>query len=80
MVLCDYLIDDDDFDPEAGFQKEDPQNQWEGEDEGLDIDVSRWDPGIVCMILLLRCVHYFLVSRAILILLSCQIVEYGPRD
>ncbi len=44
MVLCDYLIDDDDFDPEAGFQKEDPQNQWEGEDEGLDIDVSGWDP------------------------------------
>ncbi len=41
-VLID-LIDDDDFDPEAGFQKEDPQNQWEGEDEGLDIDVSGWE-------------------------------------
>ncbi len=35
-----HNVDDDDFDPEAGFQKGDPQNQWEGEDEGLDIDVS----------------------------------------
>ena len=32
-------IDDDDFDPEAGFQKEEKKNEWEGEDEGLDVAV-----------------------------------------
>ena len=30
----------DDFDPEAGFQKDEPKNEWEGEDEGLDLTVS----------------------------------------
>ena len=26
--------------PEAGFQKDEPKNEWEGEDEGLDLTVS----------------------------------------
>ena len=30
-------IDDDNFDPDAGFQQE---SEWAGEDEGLDTEVS----------------------------------------
>ncbi len=30
--------DDDDFDPDAGFQKE--GDEWAGEDEGLDTEVG----------------------------------------
>jgi hypothetical protein len=33
------LTDAEDFDPEAGFQKE-GGNEWAGEDEGLDTEVS----------------------------------------
>ena len=36
-IICTYA-DDEDFDPEAGFSKQDG-DRWEGEDEDLDIEV-----------------------------------------
>lgn len=41
------LTDADDFDPDAGFQKE-GGDEWEGEDEGLDTEVSLLTP-FFCM-------------------------------